>query len=331
MVLHRQWIALAAVLSGFTAYGQASAPAPVTPVQVKDMRLFQDWLEGRFDNQEQVYFQGQADAETNRKAPRRHLLLAPVPLPISGDKMYYAQRHEDDDPARIGWQGLLTVNAASDGRSIAVDIHEFKRPQGMIDAHLRLESWGAVTAADLIPRPDCTLTFQRQAGQFTASAPKGRACPMPAIDQGGDGPAVILSSDEIWVGGHDQAGQPGISHRLRKARAFSCWMAIRTGDGPRDWQMRRDLTLHDQGGLAWFHTDGRQLQEYGFNIRNVVWPSGPQEDSLALYVRERGLDRAISYAWADPQARRIGINLRQVQGSCSPVADPYRITAFTHR
>lgn len=328
MVLHRHWVALVAVLSGITAHGQA--PNPVATAQAKDMRLFQDWLEGHFDNQEQVYFQDQDGAQVIHKVSRRHLLLAPVPLPMRGDKVFYAQRHDDDDPARIGWQGLLTVNAAPDGHSIALDIHEFKRPQAMVDAHLRPESWAAVTVADLVHRPDCTLSFQRQAGQFTAPAPKGKGCPMPGLDQGGD-LAVILSAQELWVGGPDQAGQPGITHRLRKARAFTCWMAIRTGDGPRDWHMRRDLTLHDQGGMAWFRTDGPQPQEYGFKIRNVVWPSGPQEDSLALYVHERGNDRAISYAWADPQARRIGINLRQVQGSYSPVADPYRITAFTHR
>lgn len=319
----RTWIGLAVLL---TAAGASSGQTPgaANPVQAKDMRLFQEWLSGRFDNQEQVYFQTQEDVKAARPAPRRQLILAPVVVPALSGPIFHAQRQDDNDPTRIGWQGLLRLAPAPDGTGIAMELHELRRPATVGDADLRLE---ALTAVDLVARLDCTLIWYRQGGQFTASAPNGKDCPLPALDKGEVGPALLLSAQDFWMAGPDQAGKPGISHRLRKARPFTCWMAIRTGDGPRDWQMRRDLTLHDQGGMVWFKTEGPEPREFGFKIRNVVWPSGPQEDSLALYVHERGNDRALSYAWADPQAKRIGINLRQVQGSCTLATDPARVTA----
>lgn len=292
--------------------GMAAAQT-LNPVQAKDMRLFQEWLSGRFDNQEQVYFQAQEETKAARLAPRRHLILTPTTITALPGAVFYVQRHDGNDPSDIGWRALLRLAPAPDGVAIVMELHEFRQPSAVADDH----PLTTIPAADLIQRSDCALTWHRQGAQFTSPGPKGADCPLPALGKGETGPALLLSPWDFWMVGTDQTGKPGISHRLRKARTFTCWMAIRTGDGPRDWQMRRNLTLHDQGGMVWSQTDGTEPREFGFKIRNIVWPSGPQEDSLALYVHERGNDRAISYAWVDPEAKRIGINLRQVQGSCT--------------
>ena len=45
--------------------------------------------------------------------------------------------------------------------------------------------------------------------------------------------------------------------------------------------------------------------------------------ALALYVHKpEAPDKAVSYVWADPQARLIGIHLRWVQGSCTYEEQP---------
>jgi hypothetical protein len=57
----------------------------------------------------------------------------------------------------------------------------------------------------------------------------------------------------------------------------------------------------------------------GLKIRRVVWPSGTNRDSLVLYMHDEGAadpQRAVSYGWADPAARRLGINLRWAQANC---------------
>ena len=52
-------------------------------------------------------------------------------------------------------------------------------------------------------------------------------------------------------------------------------------------------------------------------MRNVTWPYGSNRPSLVPYAYRSGEDRAVSYAWADPSAERIGINLRWMQASCT--------------
>ncbi|MCS6985936.1 MAG: hypothetical protein NZM40_00575 [Sphingomonadaceae bacterium] len=102
---------------------------------------------------------------------------------------------------------------------------------------------------------------------------------------------------------------------LRRARPFRCWAAIPRRDG--SWWGARDLELHDQGGMTRLTTDETPPQAFELKMRNVVWPSGPNRPSLVLYVHEPGAPRALAYAWADPGAVRVGLNLRRVQASCT--------------
>lgn len=115
----------------------------------------------------------------------------------------------------------------------------------------------------------------------------------------------------------------GRTSELRRSRSFTCWMAIRRegaavdATGEAAWEFRRGLRLHDQGGRARAGgTNG--APEAILRMRNVVWPAGnSNRPSVVLYVHRDDPDRALSYSWADPAARLIGINLRWMQGSCT--------------
>jgi hypothetical protein len=108
---------------------------------------------------------------------------------------------------------------------------------------------------------------------------------------------------------------------LRRARRFTCWAAVPRRapkpDGATDWWGARGLALHDQGGRARLETDEPEPQRFELKMRNVVWPEGPNQPSLVLYVFEPGSEQAIAYSWADPGAQRVGINIRRLQASCS--------------
>ncbi|MCU0882657.1 MAG: hypothetical protein MUF14_08335, partial [Hyphomonadaceae bacterium] len=53
----------------------------------------------------------------------------------------------------------------------------------------------------------------------------------------------------------------------------------------------------------------------------VEWPFGTNRPSLTLYVLDQDSDRAVSYAWGDYDADRLGINLRWMQASCTEAPD----------
>ncbi len=104
------------------------------------------------------------------------------------------------------------------------------------------------------------------------------------------------------------------------ASVRTCWASVRKPtpkpDGGEDWAFYPGLKLHDQGGRVL--ADGKGGPPVVLRMRNVVWPSGNNRPSLVLYIhRPEAPDRAESYAWADPGAARIGINLRWVQASCT--------------
>ena len=89
-------------------------------------------------------------------------------------------------------------------------------------------------------------------------------------------------------------------------------------DGSDDWTRAVDLKLHDQGGRVQFGGGVTGTAPVVLRMRNVIWPSGPSRPSLVLYVHKPdAFDRAESYSWADPDAKRIGINLRWMQASCT--------------
>jgi hypothetical protein len=109
---------------------------------------------------------------------------------------------------------------------------------------------------------------------------------------------------------------------LRRAHGFTCWASIRKAklkpDGSEDWSFERGIRLHDGGGRALVSSGEAPPQQVVLRMRNVVWSEGPNRPSLVLYIHTPDEPkRAVSYAWADPQATRVGINLRWVQASCT--------------
>jgi len=110
--------------------------------------------------------------------------------------------------------------------------------------------------------------------------------------------------------------EPDTPVQYRRATAFTCWIAVPRQAPQEGWFYARDLALHDQGGEVWITTDETTPRTWGFRMRNVRWPTGQNADALTLYVHDQRGAPAISYAWASPDATRIDINLRTLQGSC---------------
>lgn len=100
-----------------------------------------------------------------------------------------------------------------------------------------------------------------------------------------------------------------------RARSWRCWAAIPKAGG--GWWGQQDIRLHDRGGRALLETDEPTPSRFILRMRNVVFPAPPNQPSLVLYVHGEDPVRAISYAWAEPGAKRLGINLRTMQASCT--------------
>jgi hypothetical protein len=135
-----------------------------------------------------------------------------------------------------------------------------------------------------------------------------------------------------------------LKYELRRARAATCWVAIRKdkpkADGSPDWHFQQNVTLHDQGGRALVGEGVADTAPLVVRMRNVIWPPKPDgtpntnKPSIVLYVHKPDKpDSAEAYAWADPGAARVGLNLRWMQASCGidGMEQPSAVTATSFR
>lgn len=303
-------------LTSATAIGLLTACATAQEAQTpgwleKDFVELTDQFEGRWDNDRHVFFADAAGLDEATLAPRQHIEVSRVAL--AGD--------EQSAAGTIKFKATRTV----EGEMSTELIHTFT-----IDAASQtIRQTLAAPAGVLPPEPfDCQIHWARSSGQFKGTA-TGEACPLiftrPA--DGGDLKVTLtLSEQEFWV--QSARGDALVEARMRRARPFECWTAILrgaehgdSGEGMNDWDFRRGVKLHDQGGVAELLTDEETPRRIRFKLRDVDWPYGTNRPSLTMYVHEGESDRAVSYTWTEAGAERIGINLRWIQASCTHTPD----------
>jgi hypothetical protein len=299
--------------------------ADASAILDKDFALMMTWLPGIYDNQEQVYFEGEQDVADTLRHVRVHTVLKPVDLPHLGAHVFYLQQYVNDDPAQVNRQRLYVLSPDYERNVVAMQIYGFDDAELLVDAHVGPTQLAQLTMDQLHTAPGCEVLWRRTANQFSGQT-RRQACTEVSA-QGADHTAInryfLLTEDALWISdqAHDEtdnavAGHPvNVPFKYRKARQFECWMTAAQRDG--EWTFRRGLTLHDQGGMIWMETEEDAPQQVGIKLRNVQWPYGRNRPSLVLYAHKPEQDNAVSYAWADPSAQRIGINLRWMQASCT--------------
>lgn len=304
----------------------AQAEGSAGDILDKDLELLMQWFPGEYDNQEQVYFNELREIPEEERHERIHHIFYPVDLPAFGEHVLYVQQYLDDKPDEIYRQRIYVFTADYEEMAIRLDILTPKDPGALVDAHLDPSRLEGLTPDDVTPRPGCEVFWRRQANQFHGDM-KERACNFVSQRSGKRifiDDDLVLTASEIWIrdmaededGNYVFGNRAGIHHKNRKARSFSCWVAVERTEGE-GWYFEPSATLFDQGGRVTITTDEAEPQSLMLKMRNVVWPFGPNRPSLVLYVHKDDPNRAESYAWTEPTGTRIAINLRWMQASCT--------------
>ena len=303
----------------------ASANADEAAVLDKDFRTMMAWFPGVYDNQEQVYFEAEQEVDEALRHERIHHVFEPVDLPAFGEHVFYVQQHLNDDPAQIYRQRIYVFRPDYEEGAIRLTIHIPNDVALLVDAHLDLTKLSGLSPEQTRVLPGCDVFWRRQSNHFVGYMTPN-ACSYVSSESGKRiifNDDLLLTEDALWISdraqdeeGNRVFGHPtGVPHKNRKARRFECWMTAMQRDG--EWTFRRGLEIYDQGGMVWLETEEEVPQQVGIKMRNVRWPYGNNRPSLVLYAYRPDEDRAVSYAWADPSAQRIGINLRWMQASCT--------------
>jgi hypothetical protein len=146
---------------------------------------------------------------------------------------------------------------------------------------------------------------------------------MRAIDMFGKAaPAIKAAFVQAVDGALTMTLPDGRRSVLRRARPVTCWGSVpklqKKPDGSEDWHFVPNLKIHDQGGRVQYGGTEFGTVPVVLRMRNVIWPTGTNKPSVVLYVHTPdNPDHAVAYAWADPGAKRVGINLRWMQASCT--------------
>lgn len=306
------------------AWAQTNEPADVQILK-RDFTRMMEWFPGRYDNQEQVYFQKRLKVDEDLHHGRIHHIFAPVKLENFPGRTFYIQQYQNDDPTDIYRQRIYSFTADHNENAIRLKIYIPKDPKALVDAHLDASKLKGLSPDDFRTLPGCDV-FWRYENDFYHGFMKKDAC---QVESRRSNRTLIITDDlqlsetSIWIrdeavdsdGNYVYGNKAGIHHKNNRARPFSCWVSPQKEDGSYGFYPAQKT--HDQGGRIWIEAqDGHP--RVGLKIRNVDWPYGRNRPSLVLYAYKGDEeDKAVSYAWTDPEGKRIAINLRWMQASCT--------------
>lgn len=319
---------------------QEAAPG-LRDVLNKDLRTLLDYFPGRYDNDLQVYFDGELKTPEIERNGRIHSIFAPVNLPAFGSNIFYVEQYSDNDPTKIYRQRLYRFSVDESERAIKLEIFAPSTEQALAirGAYADPSKLADLSPSNMTLYPGCEVYWRRQSQQFIGTMKPG-ACKVKSQRSGktliitdqlvlSDRSLSILDQAVDEAGAYVYGNRANVPHMLNKARPFTCWTSVlrgakhgESGVGQDSWTFERGW-IHDQGGELAIRTDESTPRDFYLRLRLAEWPYGTNRPSLTLYVHEKGNPRALSYAWADQDATRVGINLRWLQASCT-LAGPDR-------
>jgi hypothetical protein len=172
--------------------------------------------------------------------------------------------------------------------------------------------------AELTP---CALSGEWKSTQFNASADV-TACSALLPGLGASASLLplrfTLDADMLRAGTFaDQARGAGAGIDARRLRWFSGWAAI-NGGGPKaqaanqDWHQQNDLRLSSEGGRVPLRWRDGAASGYSLELVRTTY-AGRKLSVLQLNVIDDASGQTIDYAWTNPEAQAIGVNLGWLQ------------------
>ena len=300
----------------------------------KDLDVLLKWFAGRYDNSLQVFWQSELGIPEEEHNYQRHSIFREVELPAFGERVLYAEQSRDGDLDNIYRQRLYVFTTDLEEKAIRLRVHVPKETESLKGAYRDPGLLAHLKPEDTITWDGCDLFWKREPNQFIGRLKEG-VCRFTSKRFGQEillDEYLILSPEALWfadkgtsLDGKYLFGMKGdIPSKSLKARPFECWASILrgakhgdSGEDMNDWDFRRGLWFHDQGGEIRIQTDETPPRDIRLLLRRMEWPDKNNRPSLVLYIFEGNRKRATSYTWTEFDSERIGINLRWLQASCT--------------
>jgi hypothetical protein len=318
----RAALALATLLVTSLA-GQAWAQGEDGTPAERDLLVIAELLPGDYDNYDQPSFERRLGVPEDEHHDRRHWTITRQSLSAFGEHVFLVEEHGGEGGDELRRRSIYALAADNAAGAVRMRTYELEG-----DAAPDLESLDPAGLSQ-----GCDVLWRRQAAQFHGATEDSCRADRPDGAKAHLDLQLFLGEAALWVRhrSFDEAGtllegnKAGIFHTLDRARAFECYADIPGVAGGRDEPYHRyeDLFVHDQGGQVWFETKEQPARTLGILLNNVDGPINNQKgiftrDSLVMYVMEKQGEesRTHTYAWTEPRAERIGVNMRWMLVNC---------------
>jgi hypothetical protein len=310
--------------------GPVALPAiPLDPTRAemlaKDLADLVTMFTGRWDNELQTFFEPELNVPSAQRHDRLHTVVRPLEGSAFGATSFYVEYRRGGEAGEVVRQRVWTI--AIDSQLAALRLTAFspkdgKALEGVWRDPTRL---AAIALTDFVPVTGCDLIWRRRADGFSGETRPG-ACKL--VTTGGGQRVLTVTerhdlSPTTWdvrdIGVDDRGSRvfgsaDNAPTRLRRATPFVCWAGARRGG---ETITASDLVVHDQGGVVTANLAGATPSAVTIKLRNVEWPIGQNRPSLTLYLMTGTDSEAKAYAWSEPDAKRIALDLSGTQASCT--------------
>lgn len=303
-------------IAGLLMPGLAIAQGQDSTLGERNLLIIAELLPGTYDNVNQNYF----DKRRKLPEPARHARVETVVERVESSKP-----GEKSGGQSVGHVFVWTERVGT-GADQRTSRHRVTLTAGPADDEvtMRVQDVQNDQGGQSAQSEACAYSFRRRADHFHGVQKSG-ACKQANEMQ--------LSRTSLWLA-HPVGGTAAARDEpfwLERARTFHCYVDVPGVGGGRDIPFQRydAITLHDKGGAHWFKTRESRPRELGISLQAVTWHvlnernGNFNRNSLVLYVMERAADGAVTehgYSFTEPDADRIGINLKWMLANCAMTA-----------
>lgn len=301
----------------------------------RNLRIMAELLPGEYDNVNQNYFDKRRNLAEDDRHLRIHTSIHSVQAPAFGDFAFlWVNTTQTDQGEQLSWR-IATISADGEDDEVVMQ-HYFG--DGDVDGdEPSVERIADLKPENLLRTEGCDYYFKRRASQYRGEQ-RPNACQFDWEGQAVyTANTIELSESDLWFSDHTYvtasgeringvaSGEP---YWLERSREFHCYADIPGVGGGRDIPFERyeGFTLHDKGGTYWFTSRDDEQRNIGLILQAVTWQVLNEGDgnfnrnSLVLYAVEKLADGSVKehgYAFTEPEAERIGMNMKWMLVNCS--------------
>ena len=316
------------IVSLFIILVLSLSPALAAPTELEFQR-FLDWFEGEFDNYEQVW-QQKTDGEKDILEHIHHI-FEPVDLPQVGNHVFFVKQYQNGDHSRVYRQRLYSFTTNEVENAIQLTVFSFLDEMRYRMADEQPSVLDGLGRDQLKTIPGCEV-FWRWNGEYFDGYMKENSCAFISEWTGKQiyiNDTLRLMNGWIWI--QDQAYDADgnrifghdIPHKNRKVKYYTGWMAVKehrinSGADLSDWIFTKIERIHNEGQKIAFLDEAGNKTGYTLSLETLTYRN-TRVPVLKIGVIDERTGYTLSYSWADPASRRLGLNVRWFQAGLTRI------------